>query len=432
MEEVKKEWSDRIERLKTGQKIAMISTLVLLLLAFLKAVVGYRFNSKILIADALHNGADVLINFTSMLGLWLASWKKSTRFPYGLYRAETLACLLIGGVIIFVGIELFKDGTNKLFQLAHAEKFPAFPAAAAAISSVTAFFLAKKQRDVGRIIGSLALITTSREAFYDIFTSLIVLAGILLAYANISYVEGTVIIIISLLIFKLGLKTGWTSLMILLDANMDVALQSEIEAKINRIYGVKGVGEVKIRRSGPFKMVECIIETSPALSLHKAHEMADKAENVLSRNYDNIESVFIHVEPKSKKALLAIIPVQDINNLSSRLHGHFGRAPYFLILKINNDHTEIEDFYFNEFLEDKGHIGLKVVKTIVDYKIDLVFVSQIGEIAFHMLKNNFVDIYKADEGIAVEKIIKLYHLKQLNPIVGPTHLAEKSQFAKMM
>ena len=432
MEEVQKERSDKIERLKAGQKIAMISTIVLLLVALLKAVVGYRFNSKILIADALHNGADVLINFTSMLGLWLASWKKSTRFPYGLYRAETLACLLIGAVIIFVGIGLCKDGANKLFQLAHTDKFPVFPAGAAAISSVTAFFLAKKQRDIGRTIGSLALITTSREAFFDIFTSLIVLAGILLAYAKIAYVEGTVIIIISLLLFKLGLETGWTSLMILLDANMDMDLQAEIEEKINRIYGVKGVSEVKIRRSGPFKMVECIIETSPALSLHKAHEMADKAENILSRDYDNIESVFIHVEPKSNKDLLAIIPVQDINKLSSRLHGHFGRAPYFLILKINNDHTEIEDFYFNEFLDDKGHIGLKVVKTIIAYKIDLMFVSQIGEISFHMLKNNFVDIYQADEGVTAEEIIRLYHLKQLDPVVEPTHLAEKSQFAKRM
>ncbi len=77
--------SDKIERLKAGQKVAFVSTILLFLLALLKAVVGYRFDSPLLVVDAYHSGADILINFTSLLGLWLASRKKSSRFPYGLY-----------------------------------------------------------------------------------------------------------------------------------------------------------------------------------------------------------------------------------------------------------------------------------------------------------------------------------------------------------
>ncbi len=431
MEEVKNKQSDKVERLKAGQKIALSSTILLFFLALLKAVVGYRFNSPLLVADAYHSGADILINFTSLLGLWFASRKKSTRFPYGLYRAETMACMLIGGFILYVGFEIFNDGLYKFFQLRHTEEFPVFPIGAALLSFVVAWVLAVKQKAVGKAIGSQALLATAREAFFDLFTSLFVLVGIILVYAGVPYVEGAVICTISIFILKLGLETIWTSLMILLDANMDVGLQSEIEEKINKIYGVKGVGEVKIRCSGPFKMVECIIETSPSLSLYKAHEMADNAEGILLKEYDSIESVFIHMEPGHDNVLSAIIPVKDMNGLSSRLHGHFGRAPYFIILKINKDETWIEDFYLNEFLNDTGHIGLKVVKTIIDYKIDLMVVSQIGEISFHMLKNNFVDIYRADEGVTVEEIIKFYRLKQLSYVTEPTHAAEKSQFAML-
>jgi cation diffusion facilitator family transporter len=420
-----------VKRLKAGQKIALSSTILLFFLALLKAIVGIRFNSPLLVADAYHSGADILINFTSLLGLWFASRKKSTRFPYGLYRAETMACMLIGGFILYVGFEIFNDGLYKFFQLRHTEKFPVFPLGAALLSFVVAWVLAVKQKALGNVIGSQALLATAREAFFDIFTSLFVLVGIILVYAGVPYVEGAVICTISIFILKLGLETIWTSLMILLDANMDVGLQSEIEEKINKIYGVKGVGEVKIRRSGPFKMVECIIETSPSLSLYKAHEMADNAEGILLKEYDSIESVFIHMEPGHDNVLSAIIPVKDINGLSSRLHGHFGRAPYFIVLKINNDQTSIEDFYLNEFLNDTGHIGLKVVKTIINYKIDMMVVSQIGEISFHMLKNNFVDIYRADEGVTVEEIINFYRLKQLSNVTEPTHAAEKSQFAML-
>jgi len=58
-----------------------------------------------------------------------------------------------------------------------------------------------------------------------------------------------------------------------------------------------------------------------------------------------------------------------------------------------------------------------------------MFVSKIGEISFHMLKNNFVDIYTAEEGTPVSKIIEMHKLNQLDKIDQPTHLAEKSKFA---
>ncbi|MFH2067408.1 MAG: cation diffusion facilitator family transporter [Pseudomonadota bacterium] len=420
---------DKIKGLREGQRIALLSTILIFLLALLKAVVGIRFHSPLLVADAFHSGADILINFTSLFGLWMASRKKTNRFPFGLYRAETLACLLMGGLIAVIGIEIFKDGYPKLFRLEPVAQFPLFPVAAAAISSVTALILAMAQKKAGVKINSQALITTARESFFDIFASLVVLAGIVLDYAQIPYVEGAVMIIISILILKLGAETILTSLMILLDANLDFDLQSEIEDKMNSTYGVKGVGEVKIRRSGPFKMVDCVIETSPLLPLYKAHEMADQIERRLYSEYDSIDTVFIHIEPKSSNELSVIIPVRNIDGLHSMLHGHFGRAPYFMIVKLNNGQADIDDFYINQFLDEKGHIGLKVVKTIIQYNIDILFVSRIGEIAFHMLKNNFVDIYQAREGDTVQEVLDAYSRQQLSPITQPTHPIEEATFA---
>jgi len=76
---------DKIEGLKQGQRIAFIASFVTLLLAAAKATVGYLFDSKVLVADAFHSGADLLAIFASGFGLWLASRKKTERFPYGLY-----------------------------------------------------------------------------------------------------------------------------------------------------------------------------------------------------------------------------------------------------------------------------------------------------------------------------------------------------------
>ncbi|MCK5163392.1 MAG: cation diffusion facilitator family transporter, partial [Desulfobacula sp.] len=173
---------DKRKQLAKGQRIALLSTLLILALALLKAVVGYMFNSPLLIADAWHSGADILINLSSLIGLKLASKKKSNRFPYGLYRAETIACLLIGVMIAFIGVDMFKDGWHKLFLMDFQEGFPIFPIGASIISCAVASFLAVKQRAIGKAIGSQALLATAKEAFFDIFTSLFVLIGIVFVY----------------------------------------------------------------------------------------------------------------------------------------------------------------------------------------------------------------------------------------------------------
>ena len=350
--------TDKVKRLKQGQKIAFIATFVTFLLAVMKATIGYLFNSKVLVADAFHSGADLLAIFASGFGLWLASKGKSRTFPYGLYKAETLVSLIIGALIVWAGIEILRDGYHKLFYIEAAQKFPIFPVCASLISVITAFFLARKERSVGESINSQSLVANASESFLDIVTSIVVLVGILLAYAKIPYAEGCIIILISLLILKLGLKNIWLSLLVLMDANLDPKLQSEIGEKIDQIYGVKGIGEVKIRQSGPFKMVESKIATSPSLPLYRAHELADKVEDTISKNYEHIESVFTHVEPSRQDVISAIIPVKDINGLDSMVHGHFGRAPYYIVLKLTDNGTEIEDFYYNEFLAEKRHIGV--------------------------------------------------------------------------
>ena len=413
--------------MRQGRRVAFTAGFVTLFLAVMKAAVGYLFDSKILIADALHSTADLVAIFASGFGLWLVSRKKSKKFPYGLYKAETLVTFVIGFLITFAGFEILREGFHKIFYITPIREFSVFPVTAGIISIIAAYFIAKKEKAVGNLINSQSLKANAGESFLDILTSFVVLTGILLSYARIPYIEGIIIVLISLLILKLGIENVWTSLLVLMDANLDPKLQSEIEEEINKLYGVKGVSEVKIRFSGPFKMVECKIETSPALALYRAHELADKAEDFITKNYEHIESVFIHVEPSRKRVISAIIPLKDMNGLDSKVHEHFGRARYYIMVKIKDDEIQIEDFYYNEFLAEKQHIGVKVIKAVIKYKIDVLFTSRIGEISFYMLKDNFVDIYKIEEGLSVKEVIEKYRSKQLEPVLKPTHSLEESQ-----
>lgn len=420
------------QNLKRGRRIAFFASFISLSLAVVKGSIGYLFNSQVLIADAFHSGADVLTHAASGFGLWIAGRSRTKKFPYGLYKAETLACLIVGGLIVMAGIELFKEGYQRLRYVPPVTVFPFFPLAGGMVSAVVAFVVARMEFKVGIAIGSQSLLANSREALIDIFTSLAVVLGILMAHFRIPYAEGGFIILISVLLCKLGIENIWTSFLILMDANLDPELQGEIERKANEIYGVKGVSRVKVRQSGPFKMVECVIATRPSLSLYKAHELADKLEALIAGSYEHIESVMVHVEPIAETTLLLMIPVQDSEHFDAKVHGHFGRAPYFAFLKLSDDRIEIEGFHKNEFLTEEKHIGVKVARVAVTHMIDLLFTCRIGEISYAMLKDHMVDMYSVKEGLCVRDVIEQYRLNHLPQLTGPTHAVEDAYVSQLV
>lgn len=419
--------TEKMAQLKKGQKVALWATAITLLIAALKGIIGTIFNSKVLVADAFHSAADTVAIFASAFGLWLASRKKSTRFPYGLYKAETLVTLIIGALIFWAGIELLRDGYHKLFYVPPVIQFPILPVVVSVFSIIAAFFIARKEKQIGKAINSQSLIANAGESFLDIISSIVVLFGILMAYWQIPYVEGAIIILIALLILKLGLENFWKSLLVLLDANLDEVLQGQIEQTLLDIYGIKYVDDVKIRQAGPFRMVELKFSTNPSITIYQAHSIADEIENTIQKKFDSVESVFVHAEPSREEEIRAIVPVTELKGMNSKVYGHFGRAPYFAILNIHKDKVNIEDFYLNEFLDRKKHIGLHVVKVLVNYDLDMLFTGRIGEISFYLLKENFIDIYQVEsDNLTLKQVIDLYQQNKLSRITSPTHSVDES------
>lgn len=423
--------TEKRDLLKRGQRIALVSSIVTLGVALVKGVVGYRFNSSLLVADAFHSAGDVVTIAASGFGLWLAARKKSETFPYGLYRAETVASLFIAVLILWAGVEMARDGYGKLLHPESTTEHPLFPVGAALLSIVANFFMAKKQHEVGTAINSQSLLAKARDTQLDTYVSGVVLIGILLAFQGIPYAEGALIFVISFLILKLGGETLWISVLSLLDANLDSDLQDEIGAMISGIAGVRAVTRIRIRRSGPFRMVDCTIETSPHLSLYKAHELADQVEESIVAGHRDIDTVFVHVEPHRQESLSIMIPVTAVNGLESVVHDHFGRAPYFAFVRLDRDDVLLEDFYYNEFTGEKLHIGVKIIKAISGTGIDILCTKQIGELAFSLLKERFVDIYLVEGAPTVREIVSAWRENLLPKLHAPTHGLEDSETGRM-
>src|SRR5262245_57063209 len=98
--DVKAVASDRalIER---RQSTRLVIVLVLLLVFFVFELIGAKLaNSDVLQADAFHLLMDVFALGISLAAMRLAKRSPSERFTYGLRRAEPLAALANGALVI--------------------------------------------------------------------------------------------------------------------------------------------------------------------------------------------------------------------------------------------------------------------------------------------------------------------------------------------
>ncbi len=104
------------ENLCSARRRAAFSIVLNLCLALGKGVAGVVSGSTALLGDAIHSGTDVLASMATYVGLWVAG-REHPSFPYGLYKAETVATLVTSVAVIVAAYEIGRQaifGTERL------------------------------------------------------------------------------------------------------------------------------------------------------------------------------------------------------------------------------------------------------------------------------------------------------------------------------
>jgi len=395
---------ESLNRLKEGQRVAKNAIVVNLILAIFKGIIGFFSGSVALITDAVHTGADSITTFASWLGLKVAARKPSEKFPYGYYKAETIATLFICIFILYAGYELITESYSKLSTISVIQ-IPYWALGISLIAAFLSFIIAKYEKKIGEKINSQSLIAIAQDTRINALISLIVFIAILSTYFEIPYIEGGVGILISLFIFKVGLENGKNAIYSLMDVSPSQEIEERIKKIIKKISGVESFEDLRLRRSGPFIFGDVKVKTKKFLSVSRAHEISENIESKIKKQISQIESFNIHIEPSKKKRQKLVIPVTNKNGMKSKLSYHFGRANYFIFIEL--DEKEVKSHYFieNKYKKKKMRAGLFFIgKVILKEDVDLLITRQIGTISFHALRDHLIDVYLAEKDTVEENV----------------------------
>jgi len=408
----------RKDKLKKGEKVARNAVWIEGILVILKVLAGLLSGSLVLISDAIHSASDIISIITSWFGLKIAQRKASQKFPYGFYKAESLGALIISFLIIYASWEMLSQGYGRLFSFSQI-RVPFLAIAISFIDALVLFFFGKYEIKIGKQIGAQSLTAMGQENKTHLFSSMAVLIGTLAAYYKIPYLEGLITIGIAVLILKIGLAALKNSAFSLMDVSPNELFVKRLEKVIKSVPGVEDFFDLRLRQSGPFVFGETKVGIRKFVDVKHAHEISEKIEKNIKKKIPEIDSFSIHVEPFKSDFHHLVIPVSNKKGLNSLLSKYFGRARYFLFINLKGE--EIKGFYFlnNPYKDKSVRAGLSAAKMIVKQKSDVLLTAEIGEISFHVLKDNLLNIYQA-KGEEVKEIIDQFINNKLSEISRAT------------
>jgi len=265
------------------------------LLAALKLVVGTLAGSTALVADGLNSTGDVLATGIGLFGYRFGQRPADENHPFGHGNAESVAGLVIGGILLATGAIITIEGTRSL--LAGPRVAPESAAVVVAlVTAVTKEALFRVTSRIGRRLNSPALLASAADHRADVLIALTVAAGIAGARLGIPWLDPLAAIGVGLWIVRLAVEPIRTNLGVLMDESPPGVAEA-VAAAAAEHPGVRRVDLARVHPLGPYFVVDMEIAVDPELSLRAAHAIAHAVDERVRTAVAHVREVRVHVNP---------------------------------------------------------------------------------------------------------------------------------------
>ncbi len=374
-----------IAQLAEAKKRAVISICLNLFLAVGKGTAGVMSGSTALIGDAVNSATDVFSSTAVFIGIWVAG-REHPSFPYGLYKAETIAVLATSLAVILAGYEI---GRQALFGLPRMPDIRiALPVTV--ISFIVALCFGLIQLRAGKRLHSPALVADARDYLADSLSTGVVLVSLVaipLGY-NIDRIAAG---LVALFVFYAGAQLFVGAIKDLLDASIDRDTEREIIQFVENYPRISKVKKCFSRKAGGRFLVDMDVELrTPS---HKvADRVADRLEEELLVEFPGLVLARIRPHYAQGEFTRRVVPVQNPEGEYSLQH--LASAPWFLVETVNTDTRDVKkrQFVENPYKHAEKKKGMLVGRWLLGLKPDEIVAEDNDSTALLFLKAAGVEV----------------------------------------
>jgi cation diffusion facilitator family transporter len=315
------------QRRKHINRVTYWGVAVNILLSAAKLVGGIAGQSQALVADGLHSLSDLASDAMVLVAAHHAGEEADEEHPYGHARFETIATVALATLLGAVGLGIAFDAISRLI-LDESVAVPAlFTLWIAAISILSKEALYQYTRMVGNRIRSQLLLANAWHHRSDAVSSIVVFIGIAGAQLDLPKLDAYAAIIVAIMIIKIGVELGYTSIQELADKGLDPDMIDKIRNVILAHDDVRHLHMLRTRKMGHSALVDVHIEVGPKLSVSEGHHISEKVEKALIDRFDEINDVTVHIDPENDETVAASIELPLRSELIGELTRQWSNMP---------------------------------------------------------------------------------------------------------
>ncbi len=280
-------------------KITYICLAVNVFLTVIKFLAGIFGNSMVMLADAVHSASDVISTLIVLAAIRIARRPEDEDHEYGHERFESIGAIILALMLLTVGAEMGFDGATILLEGSYVDSpMPGISALTAAILSIVVKELMYRYtRRIGEEVKSDALIADAWHHRSDALSSIGSLIGIAAARYGFLFMDALSSLVICVLIIKSAWEIFLTAVNKLTDHTCGEEIENSMRRAILSVDGVLRIDVLKTRQFGSKSYVDVEISVSGELSLHAAHEIAERVHARIEQKFDGVKHCTVHVNP---------------------------------------------------------------------------------------------------------------------------------------
>jgi cation diffusion facilitator family transporter len=268
------------------------------LLFVIKLIFGWMANSLALIADAFHTLSDVATSIVVIVGFKVSQKPADKEHPFGHGRAETIATLTIAILMAVVALEFFKSAIDRLFFSDSDIDVSLLNWVFISVVTLTAlakWWMASFAYQLGDLINSDALKGDAVHHKSDVYTTVLVIVGLIAAKYGIPHVDGIMGLGVAVMILQAAYEIAREAIDDLLGKPATPETIQSITELAMSVPGARQVHDVVVHNYGDQSFISLHVEIDEGTTPGIAHNIADNVEHKLAHELN--AEVVTHIDP---------------------------------------------------------------------------------------------------------------------------------------
>jgi len=302
-------------------------------LTTLKLIVGLLTGSLGILAEAAHSGLDLVAALMTFFAVRVADRPADATHHYGHEKIENLSAFFEAALLLVTAIWVIYEAVRRLlFHEGHLE-ISLWAFAVMLISIIVDFTRSRILLRVARKLGSQALEADALHFSTDIWSSTIVIAGLLVVYltaifhlpAWLNLADAVAALGVSLLVIWVSIRLARETIDVLLDRAPGEHV-AQLQNHIEKVEGVTEVRRVRVRRAGNKLFADVVIGAPRTYTFEQIHEVSERVEKAAVEGARAVSpqsevDVVVHVEPTASPSETVTDQIHYLAELQG-VHAH--------------------------------------------------------------------------------------------------------------